>query len=143
MLLVLFCLDIFHLYLFHLIVLLNPVFKCSKSLLSYRVDKITTAHRYTQFCVCYFKCWFVGALIVSIEGPALGLACRVVWSVNTQLLDQFKVKDTSQLINGIYNALKRLFKCFNRTEKLTSLVFPVILALYFKFVIGWNKISLV
>ena len=45
------CLDISDLYLFHLIVLLNPVFNCSKGLLSSSVDRVNTEH--TTLCLLF------------------------------------------------------------------------------------------
>ena len=57
--------------------------------------------------------------------------------VKKQFLDQIKVKDISQLINGMLNFFQKLLKCFNGTKILTSVivllsfyVFPVILVLY-------------
>ena len=79
-------------------------------------------------------------------------ASRTVSSVIRQFEDQFKFKDTSQLIHGISNVLQKLFKCFNGTENSTAfvfpslVVFPVILVLYLKdseFVIESTEISLV
>ena len=35
--------------------------------------------------------------------------------VTTQFLSQVKVKDSSQLINRIFNVLRKLLKCFNAT----------------------------
>ena len=42
--------------------------------------------------------------------------------VITQFSDQVKVKDTSQLINGMSNALPKLLKYFNGTATSTSFV---------------------
>ena len=77
-------------------------------------------------------------------------AAPVVIAVKTKFLDQVKIKDTSQLINVISNALQKLLRCFNGTENSTFLfpsfaVFLVILVLYLKnseFVIGSVEISL-
>ena len=89
----------------------------------------------------------VGALISSTGGLAFWSASCVISSVITQLLDQVKVKNTSQLIIGISNILQKLLKCFNGAENATSYVFPslaifpVLLVLYLKdseFVISQN-----
>ena len=85
-------------YLFHLIVLLNPDFNCSKKLLSSFVDKVTTG-TYNFVSVILN----VAVVVACIEGPA-GLspwgvlAVCVVISVKTQFLDHLKIKDASQLI---------------------------------------------
>ena len=62
-----------------------------------------------------------------------------VISAKTQLLDQFNIDSTSQLINGIFRALQKLLKCFNRITTFTSVkeslfsgVFPIIFVLYLK-----------
>ena len=44
--------------------------------------------------------------------------------VITQFSDKVKVKDTSQLINGMSNALQKLLKYFNDTAILTFLCLP-------------------
>ena len=40
--------------------------------------------------------------------------------VITHYLDQVKIKDTSQLINGVFNALQKLLSYFNGTAISTS-----------------------
>ena len=40
--------------------------------------------------------------------------------VITHSLDQVKIKDTSQLLNGISKVLKKLLRYFNGTAALTS-----------------------
>ena len=62
-------------------------------------------------------------LISGMGGLTLASASCVASSVITQFLDQVKVTDTSQLINGISNILQKLLRCFNVTEKLTLLYF--------------------
>ena len=117
-----------------MILLLNPIFNCSKSLLSFSADKVTTGtHNFVSFIL---KVAFVGLLISSTAGSASGSASLVALIVITQLSDQVKVKDTSQLINDISNALQKLLKYFNGTTILTSSFstlspsnFPVILVL--------------
>ena len=87
-----------------MIVHLNPVFNCSKSLLSFSADKITTGtYKFVSFIL---KVAPIGATIATTGGSALGLAAVFVKSVKTQSLDHVKVKDTSQLINGIHNVLQ-------------------------------------
>ena len=53
----------------------------------------------------------VGALSLTIGGPAS--TCLLSKLVITQLLLHFNSKDTSQLINGMFNALQKLPKYFN------------------------------
>ena len=93
-----------------MIVLLNPVFNCSKSLLSFSADKVTTGTYNIQPRI--LKITFVGLLISSTAGSASGSS--------SQFLDQVEVKDTSHLINGISNVLQKFLKYFNGTTILTS-----------------------
>ena len=97
-----------------MIVLLNPVFNCSKSLLSFSADKVTTGTYNLQSLI--LKIISVGLIIPAIAGSASGSASLVAFFVTTQFSDQVKVKDTSQLINGMSNVLQKLFKCFNGTK---------------------------
>ena len=97
------------LYLFHLTVLLNPVFNCSKSLLSSSVDKVTTG----AYNIVYVA--LVGLLNATTAVLASGSASLVALLVKTQFSDQAKIKDTSQLVNTVSNVLKKLLKCFNDT----------------------------
>ena len=53
-----------------------------------------------------------GLLILTIELPS-STASRFTWILNTQFLDQVKVKDTSQLINGISSVIQKFLKSFN------------------------------
>ena len=92
-------LDISDLYLFHLIVLLNPVFNCSKSLLSFPASKVTTGTYNLQSVI--LETAFVGLLVPSTAGSASGSASLVALLVITQFSDQVKIKDTSRLINGM------------------------------------------
>ena len=83
-LLVLICLVISDLYLFHLIVLLNPHFNCSKNLLSTSVDKVTIAtYSFVSFTL---KDAFVGALIAGLAGlsPCAATAACVIILVKIQ-----------------------------------------------------------
>ena len=75
-------------YLFHFIVLLNPVFNCSKSLLSFLVDKVTT--RTCNFVSFISNAAFVGLLIAATAGSALGSASLVALLVITKFSDQVK-----------------------------------------------------
>ena len=95
--LVLLSLVISDLHLCHLILLLNPVFNCSKSLLSSSVDKVTTATYY--FVSSILNVAFVGLLIAATAGLALGLASFVALLVVTEFSDQVKIRFISQLIN--------------------------------------------
>ena len=130
-------LDVSDLYLFHLIVLLNPVFSCYKSLLSVEDDKLTTGTYNLQSVI--LKTAFVGLLIPTTAGSASGLASLVALLVNTQFSDQLRVKDTSQLINGMSSVLQKVLKYFNDTtisiSSFSTIVpsnFPVILVLLSK-----------
>ena len=80
---------------------------------------------------------FVGLLIpITRESP---LASLLALLIITFFSLQVKVKNTSQLINGIYSVLQKLLRYFNGTTLLTSSLFtllpsnfPVILVLYSK-----------
>ena len=133
-----------------MIVLLNPVLNCSKSLSSFSVDNNWNV----KFCVCYLKFAPLGASVLSLactRGSALGLvflAACVVISVKTQFSDQVKTRDTPQLIKGMSKVFPKLLKCFNETTisrfhnflaqcfhrflDLHFMFFPVMLLLYFK-----------
>ena len=101
-----------------MIVLLNLVFNCSKSLLSFSADKVTTVTYNLQSVI--LKAAFVELLILSTAGSASGSSSLIALLVNIQFLDQIKVKNTSQLINGISNVLQKLLQYFNSTTILTS-----------------------
>ena len=63
--------------------------------------------------------------IAPVRAAIAGLspyAAVVMISVKTQLLDQAKAKDTSQVINGISNILQKLLRCFNGTTILRSCI---------------------
>ena len=77
----------------------------------------------------YLNVAFVGASILSLAGlsPLAAAAVCAVILVKTQFQDQVKVKDTSQLINGMFRLLQKLLKCFNGTTVSRSFlifVFP-------------------
>ena len=74
------------LYLFHLIVLLNPVLNCSKSALSFSVDKVTTATY--NFVSDILNVAFVGILIA-------GSASLVALLFNTQFSDRVEIRFVS------------------------------------------------
>ena len=97
----------------HLIVLLNPVFNYSKSLLSFSADKVTTGTYNLRSVI--LKTAFVGLLIPATAGSGSGSASLVALLVITQFSDQVRVKDTSQLINGMSTVLQKLPKYFNGT----------------------------
>ena len=127
-------LDISDLCLFHLIVLLNSVISSSKSLSSFSADKVTTGTYNLQLVI--LKTAFVGLLIPATTGSASRSAYLVALLVITQFSDQFKVKDTSQLTNRMFNDPKRLDKNFNGTTisissfpALLPSSFPVLLVL--------------
>ena len=101
--------DICDLYLFHIISLVNPDFKLVNSLISSSLDKVTTGiYNLQSFIVS----------VAPVGAPSLlgGLFSSIVLSsklVITQFLFHFNSKDTSQLINGMFNALQKLPKYFN------------------------------
>ena len=90
------------LYLFHVILYLNPVFNCSESFLSFSADKITTGTH--NLVSVILKVAPVGLLISATAGlpPWASTALLYVLLVNTQFSDQVKIKETSQFTNGIF-----------------------------------------
>ena len=111
--LVLVSLVISDLYLFSFIVPLNPDFNCSRSLLSFSVDKVTSG-------TCTFPSFilnvaFFGAFIAVIAGSESGAASLVALFTITPFSDQVKMRFISHLINGISSALQQLLKCYNGT----------------------------
>ena len=101
------------LYLFHLIVLLIPVFNCSKNLLSSSVDKVTTStYNFISFIwnIHFYELLTSGNWGFSSVSHNYQTSCVI-----TQFSNPVHVKDTSQLINGIFNVLQRLLKFFNGT----------------------------
>ena len=112
---------------------MNTVFSRSKSFLSFLADKLTTGTYNLQSVI--LKTAFIGLLVPATAGSA----SLVILLVNTQFSDQVRVKDTSQLINGMSSVLQKLLKYFNGTTISTSSFstllpsnFPVILDLYSK-----------
>ena len=101
--------DICDLYLFHIIYLLNPDFKLVNSLISSSLDKVTTDTYKLQSFIANVAP--IGALSLTIGGPTLITLFSKL--VITQFLSHFNSKDTSQLINGIFNALQKLPTYFN------------------------------
>ena len=87
--LVLVWLVISDLYLFHLIVLLNPDFNCSKKLLSSFVDKVTTGTY--NFVSVILNVAFAGLLTAAIAGFTSGFASLVALLVNTQFSVHVKI----------------------------------------------------
>ena len=133
------------LYLFHIIFLLNPDFRLVNNLISSSLDKITTGTYNLQSFIAS-----IAPVVVpfTTRGPASTCLCSKL--VITQFLFRFSSKDTSQLIDGIFNALQKLPKYFNGIANSTSClpilfascpsapaatlyVLPVILFLYFLF----------
>ena len=94
------------LYLFHIISLLNPDFKLVNNLISSSLDKVTSGTYNLQSFIASVAP--VGAL--PLLPPPVSLCSKLVI---TQFLFYFNSKDTSQLINGVFNALQKLPKYFN------------------------------
>ena len=132
------------LYLFHIISLVNPDFKVVNNLISSSLDKVTTGTYNVQSFISS-----VAPVVVPFTtgGPASTCLCSKL--VITQFLFDFSSKNTSQLINGIFNALQKSPKYFNGIANSTSClptlftlcpsapsatlyVLPVILFLYLK-----------
>ena len=106
------------LYLFHIISLLNPDFRLVSNLVSSSLDKVTTGTYNLQLFIA--RVTPVGALSLTTGGPASTCLCSKL--VITQFLFHFNSKDTSQLINGIFNALQKLPRYFNGISNSTSCV---------------------
>ena len=137
--------DICDLYLFHSISLVNPDFKLVNSLISSSLDKVTTGIYNLQSFL---------ASVAPVGAPSLigGLFSSIALRstlVITQFLFHLHSKDTSQLINGMFNALQKLPKYFNgiansivfvpflfvskpAAPAATLYVLPIILFLYLK-----------
>ena len=96
--------DICDLYLFHIISLVNPDF----------VLFTTGRYNLQSFIASVAP---VGAAVFS---PST--FCPVSSLVITEFLFHFNSKDTSQLINGIFNALQKLPKYFNGMANSKSLL---------------------
>ena len=135
MLLFLVWLVISDLYLFHLIVLLNPVLSCSKSLLSFLVDKV--AIKTYNFVSGILNVASVELSIAATAGfpPWVGTASLVPLLVNKQFSDYVKIRFIWQLNNGMSSVLQKLIKCLNGTTISTSfsVLLPVILVLQQKY----------
>ena len=104
------------LYLFHSISLVNPDFKLVNNLISSSLDKVTTGMYNLHSFIAKFAP--VGAPSLTTGGPSP--TCLSLKLVITQFLFYFNSKDTSQLINGIFNALQKLPKYFNGIAIYTS-----------------------
>ena len=99
--------DICDLYLFHFISLLNPDFKLVTNLTSSSLDKVTTGMYNVQSFILSV------ASVGELSLPATTLINLCSKLVITQFLCHFNSKNTSQLINGMFNALQKLPKYFN------------------------------
>ena len=80
-----------------MIVLLNPVFNCSKILLSFSADKVTTGTY--NFVSAIVNVAFVGAAIAGLYPYAS--------VVKTQFLDQVKIIFISKFTSGIFEFLQK------------------------------------
>ena len=106
------------LYLFHIISLVNPGFKLVNNLISSSLDKVATGMYNLQSFIA--RLGPVGEPSLTTGGPAS--TCLSFKLVITQFLLYFNSKDTSQLVNGIFNALQKLTKYFNGRAISTSCV---------------------
>ena len=132
------------LYLFHIISLVIPDFNLVNNLISSSLDKVTTGTYNLQSFIAS-----VAPVVVAFTtgGPASTCLCSKL--VITQFLFHFSSKNTSQIVNGMCNALQKLPKYFNGIANSTSClptlfalcpsapsatlyVLPVILFLYLK-----------
>ena len=116
-----------------MIVLLNPVFSCSKGLLSSSADKVITGTYNLQSVI--LKTAFVGLLISAAAGSSSGSASLVALLVIKQFSNQVKIRLIS-LTNRKFNDFQELLRCFSGTTISTSSFptllpsnFPVILVL--------------
>ena len=100
--------DICDLYLFHIVSPLNPDFKLVNSLISSSLDQVTTGIYNLQSFIASVAP--VGQPFTT-GGPASTCLCSKL--VIMQFLFHFNSKDTSQLINGMFNALQKLPNYFN------------------------------
>ena len=98
--------DTCDLYLFHIISLVNPDFKLVNNLISSSLNKVTTGIYNLQS----FKVK-LASVETSVFPPSKFISRYIL--VITQFLFHFNSKDTSQLINGMFNALQKLPKYFN------------------------------
>ena len=98
--------DICDLYLFHITSLLNPDFELVNNLISSFLDKVTTGTYTLKSFIASVAS--VGAVVFP---PSKFTPCCKL--VIMQFLSHFNSKDSSQLINGLFNALQKLPKYFN------------------------------
>ena len=96
------------LYLFHSIVLLNPVFNCSKSVLSFSVDKVTT------------ETYNFVSVILNVAFVREASLHVFIITLFSKFSDQVKIKGTLQLINGVFKVLQKLLKNSNGITISTS-----------------------
>ena len=101
--------DICDLYLFRSISLVNPDFKLVNNLISSSLDKVFTGIYNLQSFITSVAT--VGA--PSLLGGLFSLIALRSKLVIMQFLFHFNSKDTSQRINGMFNALEKLPKYFN------------------------------
>ena len=105
------------LYLFHLISLLNRDFRLVNNLISSSLDKVTTGTYNLQSLIAS-----VAPFVVPLTAGVPASTCLCSKLVITQFLFHFSSKNISQLINGMFNALQNLPKCFNGIANSTSFV---------------------
>ena len=98
--------DISHLYLFLLIIQINPVFSCSSNSLPSSVDRVTTGT--CNLASRILNVVFVGLLIAGLSLFASFFALLL----NTQFADHVTVEDISQLISGISSVFQKVTKMF-------------------------------
>ena len=127
------------LYLFHIISLLNPDFRLVNNLISLSLDKVTTDTYNSHFFI-----FSVAPVVFPFitGGPASTCLCSLL--VITQFLFHFNSKDTSQLINGIFNALQKLPKYFNGVANSIFLVpnsLPPAVTLYVLPIISFSYLN--
>ena len=124
-------LDISNLYLFHLILRLNPVFSCCNNLLSSWVERVTTG---IQFSICHLECYTCWSIycwscwIVTLCSNSR-LRCHISQNTVTNT-DHVTIRFTSQLSDGISRVLQKLFEYFNGTTISTSFVLLLSLSLF-------------
>ena len=98
--------------LFHIISLLNPDFRLVCNLISSSLDKVTTGTYNLQSFIAS-----VAPVGASVFPPSKFISGCIL--VIIQFLFHFNYKDTSQLLNGIFNAFQKLPKYFSGIANIT------------------------
>ena len=115
----------YHMYLFHLTVLLNPDFNISNNLFSFSVDKVMTGTYSLQSVILNVASVGDSILATAAAVAVAALVSLYAFLTKTLLSVQLNSIDVSQLINGTFKFLQKLPKCFNGMA--SSMLVPVFL----------------